>query len=155
MSLIIALGTNIGDSRSNLTTAIKLLSNAFNSPVASSSIYTSSAVGVTDQPDFFNMVIEFKRPKLGVEEILQICLNIELEMGRVRIKRWGPRLIDIDVLYFGLEKYKSDHLELPHPRIMERSFVVKPLQELPYYQTLNQHFVFPTQFEIDATITDK
>ncbi|OIQ18287.1 MAG: 2-amino-4-hydroxy-6-hydroxymethyldihydropteridine diphosphokinase [Bacteriovorax sp. MedPE-SWde] len=155
MSLIIALGSNIGDSRSNLTNAIKLLSNAFNSPVASSSVYTSSAVGVTDQPDFFNMVIEFKRPELDVEEILQICLKIELEMGRIRLKRWGPRLIDIDVLYYGLETYRSESLEIPHPRIMERSFVVKPLQELPYYKVLSQHFEFPTQFEIDATITDK
>jgi len=150
MSLVIALGSNIGDKEDNLKTAILKLITEFAEPIQLSHIYTSAPVGGIEQPDFYNMVIEFNTPKLDPIDILNKCLQIEEKMGRKRIIRWGPRIIDIDILFIDDLVYQSKSLEIPHPRIQERSFVMRPLSELPYYASRKNKFDVIDHFEIEA-----
>lgn len=136
MSLIIALGSNLGDRLHYLKQARWILSSHFEL-VASSQIYESKAVDLTDQPNFLNQVIEFKRPSnIPAEEILKTLLLIENFIGRVRSIPKGPRCIDIDLIFIGTEKINTPLLTVPHPRWSERSFVVRPLSELPFYRDL-------------------
>lgn len=155
MSLVIALGSNLGDKKENLIKAINLLSEIFDPPIAISSIYSSAPVGGISQPDFLNMAVEFNIPELSPLETLSKCLAIEEQMGRKRIQKWGPRNIDIDILYFSNTKVDLPDLTIPHPFISERSFVVRPLMELPYYTQQKASFDFPNEFEIDAYVYDK
>ena len=152
MSLIIALGSNIGEKVANLNRAIELLEKYFGPAVKVSSIYSSAPVGGVEQPDFLNMVIEFKEPGYSPDEMLKKCLATEEAMGRKRIIKWGPRIIDIDILYIGDKKINKNELQVPHPRILERSFVVRPLKELPFYTTLCDKYDFPDEFEVEAYI---
>jgi len=150
MALIIATGSNIGDSLSFLDKAKFELENFFKLK-AESRIYTSQAVDYTDQPDFFNQVLEFEEPDLSPEEIMQTLLDIETKLGRRRDIPRGPRTIDIDILFIALKKINLKNVEVPHPRLFERSFVVLPLKELPYFETLSQNFSFPDSFDVGAT----
>ncbi len=142
MSLIIATGSNIGDSLQNLNRAKHELSKHFKL-IATSRVYSSPAIDYLDQPDFFNQVLEFEMP-LSIEtfSILKICQQIELDLGRKRKIAKGPRTIDIDILFLHTLKISTPSLEVPHPRLFERSFVVLPLKELPYFKTLEQLFLF-------------
>ena len=151
-SLIIATGTNLGDRIENLNLALCHIKKKFQL-IASSRIYKSEAVDYTDQPDFFNQVHEFEiLPELTPTETLKVLLSIEKNMGRVRNISRGPRVIDIDILFYGEEISNSEFLALPHPRWKQRSFVVKPLQQLPFFQTLKNHFIIPTTFNNTAKI---
>ena len=133
MSLIIATGTNLGDKLNNLHKALHFLQKHF-ILIKKSQIYCSEAVDYLDQPDFFNQVLEFEIPsQLSPLEILKICSQIEKEMGRKRDIPKGPRVIDIDILFFQLESFHSQNLQIPHPRLFERSFVVRPLIELSFF----------------------
>ncbi|NLB80737.1 MAG: 2-amino-4-hydroxy-6-hydroxymethyldihydropteridine diphosphokinase, partial [Clostridiaceae bacterium] len=96
---------------------------------AVSSIYRTEAVGYTEQPDFLNMVVQGET-KLSPLALLEVCLDIEKELGRVRTIRWGPRAIDLDLLFFGGQKMAAKKLHLPHPRLHERAFVLIPLREI-------------------------
>lgn len=149
MSLIIATGSNIGDSLSHLDAAKRLLSQEF-TLIAASRIYKSAAVDYENQPDFFNQVLEFALPALTPEATLQYLLKVEQTMGRVRETWRGPRTIDIDIIFWGTDNITTEHLTVPHPRWMERSFVVKPLQELPFFQTIQNWFTIPKSFKVDA-----
>jgi 2-amino-4-hydroxy-6-hydroxymethyldihydropteridine diphosphokinase len=82
---------------------------------------------------------------------MQHCLRIEKEMGRERDIPKGPRIIDIDILFWGTEQIDVPGLTIPHPRWAERSFVVYPLQELPYFETLKNHYKIPSEFSNTAT----
>jgi len=150
MSLIIATGTNLNNKLENLHQAKTLLSEKFEF-IAESSIYTSAAIEYLNQPDFYNQVLEFKTPELTPSTILTIILEIEKLMGRVRVIDKGPRIIDIDIIFFGLVEISLPDLIIPHPAWSQRSFVVKPLQQLPFYQTLKKHFIIPTEFNNIAT----
>jgi len=141
MSLILATGTNLGDKIKNLQTAKEKLSQHFEF-IAESRIYESTAVDYTDQPDFFNQVLEFQSTNLTPEEILLTCQNIENEMGRIHLLEKGPRIIDIDVSFIDLQKVATKKITVPHPRLFARSFVINPLKELPYFQILKNHFDF-------------
>jgi len=94
-----------------------------------SSLYETAPVGVTDQPDFLNAVAAV-RTGLGPEETLDALLHIENQMGRVRTQRWGPRVIDLDLLLYGGERVSLPRLTVPHPRLRERAFVLVPLAEI-------------------------
>ncbi len=94
-----------------------------------SSVYESKPVGKTDQGDFLNLVLAVTT-SLPPAELLARCLCIEAELGRVRLERWGPRTIDIDLLCYEGETVDSAELTLPHPRMQERSFVMLPLAEI-------------------------
>ena len=149
MSLIVALGSNIGNKIEHLNQAcehLKLLSPI----IYKSRIYKSAAVDYEDQPDFYNQVIELEIPKIEPKIIMEKLLEIELFMGRVRDMDKGPRVIDLDILFWGLDHINITNLCVPHPRWELRSFVVRPLSELPFFKTLEKCFKMPISFDVDA-----
>ncbi len=126
----IGMGSNLGDRRDYLLRAVEELHRQPDVAVLRcSSIYETAPVGLTEQPDYLNMVIAV-RADLPAVELLQLLLKIERSMGRVRDVRWGPRTIDLDLLLFGRTALQTEELELPHPRIGERAFVLIPLLEI-------------------------
>lgn len=149
MSLILATGSNLGDSLAYLEEAKLRLSHRYHL-IAASRIYRSAAVDYEAQPDFLNQVLEFKLPALTPEECLNDILELERAMGRKREILRGPRTIDIDILFWGKLNINSEQLVIPHPRWMERSFVVRPLQELPFFQTIEKWFTIPGSFTVEA-----
>jgi 2-amino-4-hydroxy-6-hydroxymethyldihydropteridine diphosphokinase len=149
MSLIIGAGTNLGSREQNLKTATEYLKIHFRH-IASSRIYHSSPVDNTNQPDFLNQVHEFVCPDIHPNNVMEILLSIEARMGRTRLEPKGPRIIDLDLLFWDIQTLKTDLVEIPHPRLFQRSFVVYPLRELPYSAVLKKHFKFPEHFEIEA-----
>lgn len=94
-----------------------------------SSLYRTRPVGVLDQPEFLNAVFHL-RCNLQPEDLLDKLLALETELGRVRTLRWGPRLIDLDLLLFGARIISKPDLCVPHPRLCERGFVLAPMAEL-------------------------
>lgn len=128
--VFLGLGSNLGDRYDNLQQAIRLISsNSEINLVNSSSIYETKPFGYLEQPNFLNMVIEIKTT-LNANELLKTLLNIEKNLGRIRGKRWGPRIIDIDILLYGDDIIDSEELKVPHPYISERLFVLIPLNEI-------------------------
>lgn len=99
------------------------------SVVAVSKLYRTPPWGKTDQPDFFN-ACALINTSLAADRLLELCLSTELEMKRVRVERWGPRTIDIDILTYGDLEISSKPLEIPHPRMTERGFVLLPLADI-------------------------
>ena len=97
--------------------------------VKMSSIYRSKAFGVTDQPDFYNAVVSIKTT-LDPLALLDICQQLEQSAGRVRLRHWGERSLDVDVLLYGDENFQDERLTVPHAGLLERNFVVIPLLEL-------------------------
>jgi len=127
--LVLGLGTNVGDKSRNLSIAIRKLEEVFGPVLDVSRVYLTAPWGKTDQDDFLNQVAVFEtniRPSIALDTIMQI----EEEMGRVRFEKWGPRLIDIDILLYGQIVYQSDLLQIPHPYIQDRVFVLDPLAEI-------------------------
>ncbi|WML41909.1 2-amino-4-hydroxy-6-hydroxymethyldihydropteridine diphosphokinase [Neobacillus sp. OS1-2] len=126
----IALGSNIGNRYDNITSAINCLTSHSEIKLANySSVYETDPVGYEDQDLFLNMVIEIMTD-LSALELLEFCLKTELELGRKRELRWGPRTIDLDILTFNQENIETEKLTVPHPRMVERSFVMVPLAEI-------------------------
>ena len=125
----IALGSNLGDKEENLRRAIDLLAQAGVEIVASSSFYATKPYGVTDQPDFLNGVVEVNWTGSAVS-LLHVLLATEKTMGRQRLRHWGERNIDLDLLFFGKEIINTQELVLPHPDLQNRLFVLEPLCEL-------------------------
>jgi 2-amino-4-hydroxy-6-hydroxymethyldihydropteridine diphosphokinase len=150
MSLIIATGSNIGNSLSILEAAKSALANEYGL-IAASRIYTSRAVEYENQPDFFNQVLELRIPALSPGNVMHRLLQIEKDFGRNRDIPKGPRTLDLDIIFWGKLELEEDALIIPHPRWTERSFVVKPLQELPFFQTIEKCFTIPKTFSIDAS----
>ncbi len=126
----IGLGTNLGDRRGALETALQEMHQP---PIICvervSSVYETAPVGVTEQPDFLNAVARL-RTTLLPRELLDVLLHLENKMGRVRTLRWGPRVIDLDLLIYGDAQVSEPGLEVPHPRLRERAFVLGPLAEI-------------------------
>jgi len=126
----LGLGSNIGDRKANLARAVAMLAAHPQIEVVDvSSIHETEPVGYTKQPDFLNAVARVETT-LRPRELLDVILAIEAEMGRERTIRWGPRVIDIDILLFDGEQVDEPGLEIPHPRMMERQFVLDPLAEI-------------------------
>lgn len=148
-ALIIATGSNLGNKSEHLEKAKLELSRHYQLE-AESRIFHSEAVDYEQQPSFYNQVLQFKLPKDSPLEVLSHLLSIEQTLGRVRDIPKGPRTIDIDLLFHGLDHHHSEELELPHPRLWQRSFVVLPLKELPFYKTLEKYFDFNHTFETPA-----
>lgn len=126
--IYLALGSNLGDRPANLSEARKRLSSKV-SILRTSSIYETPPWGVTEQPAFLNQVLETQTDLLPLE-LLAYVKRIEVEMGRVPSIRFGPRLIDIDILLYGDLLLEESNLVIPHPRLIERAFVLVPLCEL-------------------------
>jgi 2-amino-4-hydroxy-6-hydroxymethyldihydropteridine diphosphokinase len=120
----------MGNRYDNLINAIKHLTSYPSIRLVNySSIYETDPVGYEDQDLFLNMVIEIKTA-LPAIELLELCLKIELDLGRKREIRWGPRTIDLDILTFNQENIETEKLIVPHPRMAVRAFVMIPLLEI-------------------------
>jgi 2-amino-4-hydroxy-6-hydroxymethyldihydropteridine diphosphokinase len=124
------LGSNLGDRLVHLRRAYGALDALPGiADLRSSSVYETAPLGMEDQPLFLNLVVS-ATTKLDAESLLAGVLRIEADVGRRRTVRWGPRVIDIDLLLWGDRTCRSERLELPHPRLAERAFVLVPLREL-------------------------
>lgn len=125
----VALGSNLGDREENLRNALAHLSANDVHVVKVSTFIETEPYGVTDQPGFVNAVCQVET-KLEPLELLRLLLSIEQEMGRVRLRRWGERNIDLDLLLYGDACVVSEELTLPHPDMQNRDFVLLPLAEI-------------------------
>jgi len=126
----IGLGSNIGDRAGYLARAIHMLQEHSGIRLeACSAIYETAPVGFTDQPSFLNQVIRIAT-LLTPKSLLEWMLATEQQLGRERHIRWGPRTIDLDLLLYGDLVMETGDLTIPHPRMMERAFVLVPLQEV-------------------------
>ena len=125
----IGMGSNLGDSEKTIESAVAALQEAGVKVLCRSSLIRTAPVGKTDQPDFLNGVIEIEteqRPRA----LLDLLMGVEDRLGRVRVERWGPRTIDLDILLYDDEIIHEPGLKVPHPRMHERSFVLQPLCEI-------------------------
>jgi 2-amino-4-hydroxy-6-hydroxymethyldihydropteridine diphosphokinase len=127
-AVYLALGTNLGDRISNLRHALALLPPAVTLS-ARSPVYETAPWGLSSQPDYLNMVVkgETGLPPLV---LLKFLKQLELEMGRLPSARYGPRLIDMDILFYDDLLLNTPELTLPHPRLQERAFVLVPLNDI-------------------------
>lgn len=125
----IALGTNIGNRESYLHSALQAIQEKDIDIIGFSSIYETDPVGYEDQARFLNMVIKVNT-NLQPMDLLEVSQSIELESGRERKIRWGPRTLDLDILLFNQENIETERLIVPHPRMTERAFVLVPLAEI-------------------------
>ena len=127
----IGLGGNLGDPTLNLKQAVSLLEEHLATELVLSPLYRSEPVGVREQPWFLNQVAYFDdNLQLGPVAILKLLKEIEIHMGRVPTVRFGPRLIDLDLLFYENWVWESANLVIPHPRFAQRSFVILPLMDL-------------------------
>ena len=129
MAIYIALGSNLGNREHNLKEALRRLEQKGIQVVAVSDYITTKPYGVTDQPDFLNAVAEVKTEKTPVE-LLYTLLQTEQEMGRKRLRRWGERNIDLDLLLYDDQIIDLPELKLPHPDMQNRDFVLRPLAQI-------------------------
>jgi 2-amino-4-hydroxy-6-hydroxymethyldihydropteridine diphosphokinase len=124
----LALGSNVGDAAQHIADAVALLSELF-SDLKQASLYQSKAVGYTNQADFINTAVR-GQTDLEPLELLQAIKDIERQLGRIERFHYGPREIDIDIIFYGDTIFKSDELIIPHPHFAERDFVLQPLLDL-------------------------
>lgn len=126
----LGLGSNMGDKKRYLYDAIQLLNHHNQITITTlSSLYETAPWGYVDQDIFMNLVVEIET-SLTPLELLDVCQHIENELGRVREFKWGPRVIDVDVLLYNDEVIESERLIVPHPYMTERDFVMIPLAEI-------------------------
>jgi 2-amino-4-hydroxy-6-hydroxymethyldihydropteridine diphosphokinase len=128
--VFLGMGSNLGERRENLLAALRMLDAMEDIRVLEvSSVYETEPWGVLEQPDFLNLValVSTSRDPRGM---LAACRDVEDELGRVRGERWGPRIIDVDILLFDDLQLEEKDLIIPHPRMLEREFVMVPLLEL-------------------------
>jgi len=125
----IQLGSNLGDREGYLKQSQTMLIDEIGLIIKKSSIYESSPWGVENQGSFLNQVLLLETD-VKPFDLLDIILNIEKEMGRVRIEKWGERIIDIDILFYNDEIIETNNLCIPHPYISKRRFVLSPLDEI-------------------------
>ena len=143
-TVFLSLGSNEGDRIQWLHKAMSLLSETCGIITKQSSIYETSAWGLETQPDFLNMVTQLQTTKMPLE-LLNETHNIESTLGRQRDIKWGPRTLDLDILFYNNEILQLPQLTIPHPYLQERRFTLLPLSEIapnflhPIFQkTINQ-----------------
>lgn len=141
MKAYLGIGTNIGDRLQNLADSISALNLLPLTKVSDcSNVYETDPVGYDNQDDFLNIVVEVET-ELNSDNLLGAALGIEAGLGRVRTIKNGPRIIDIDLLLYENEVKNTNTLVLPHPRMMERDFVLEPLLDLNFDGILNRETV--------------
>ena len=128
-SAYLLTGGNVGDRPANLLTASTQISQVCGPIVKSSSVYETAPWGNNLQPAFLNQVL-FVHTLLSARKLLNAILSIEAKMGRKRFEKYGPRLIDIDLLFFNSDIIRLPHLHIPHPEMIHRRFVMEPLAEI-------------------------
>ena len=127
--IYLLLGSNLGDREKNLLLAIKKINEQTGTVLSVSSVYVTQPWGDSDQPEFLNQVIEIES-EYSARQLLQKLLLIETEIGREKKIHWGPRMIDIDILFYGNTILAEKELAIPHPRIPDRRFALVPLCEI-------------------------
>jgi len=128
-NIYLSLGSNLHDREKNLLLAIKKINERCGTVIGVSSLYQTGPWGMPDQPDFLNQVIELESD-YSPHDLLEKLLVVEKDMGRKPAPRWGPRVIDIDILYFNQEIISEDDLVIPHVGIPHRRFALMPLCEI-------------------------
>jgi 2-amino-4-hydroxy-6-hydroxymethyldihydropteridine diphosphokinase len=128
-AVYIALGSNLGDREKNCLRAIELLKEKGIEILKASKMHETEPWGVKEQPRFINMAAEIKTD-MAPHELLKLLKDIEKKMGRAETIRWGPRVIDIDILLWGDLILKTPELTIPHPLMHGRKFVLEPLSEI-------------------------
>jgi 2-amino-4-hydroxy-6-hydroxymethyldihydropteridine diphosphokinase len=146
---IIALGSNLGDKAGNIDTAIKLLTESGDIRlVARSRNFATEPWGKTDQDWFVNACISVAT-ELPARALLERCQGIERRMGRIHTEKWGPRIIDLDLLMYRDSVVREPDLVLPHPYIKDRAFVLAPLMDIAPDVTLEGRSVSTLYEAID------
>lgn len=125
----IAFGSNIGDRYAAIEEAFRLIEVNHMKIIKKSEVYETEPYGYKDQPSFINGAL-LAETELNCREVLERLLKIEAELGRVRLIRWGPRIIDLDIIFFNDEIYDEEDLKVPHPDMQNRDFVLKPLKDI-------------------------
>ncbi|MFO7818877.1 MAG: 2-amino-4-hydroxy-6-hydroxymethyldihydropteridine diphosphokinase [Halanaerobacter sp.] len=126
----LGLGTNLGEREENLRRAVKLLNASSRLEIIKvSSLYETEPWGYEEQNDFLNLCLTLET-SLSPHQLLEKCQTVEEKLGRKRKERWGPRVIDVDILLYDDLELEDSDLIVPHPRMQERAFVLIPLQEL-------------------------
>lgn len=130
----LGLGSNIGDKKKYLYDALQLLNRHEGIRITRvSSLYETEPWGYKEQDLFMNLVVEIET-SLNPFELLEVCQLIESDLGRIREMKWGPRVIDVDILLYGKENIMTERLIVPHPYMTDRDFVMIPLAEInPQY----------------------
>ncbi|MBE9538987.1 MAG: 2-amino-4-hydroxy-6-hydroxymethyldihydropteridine diphosphokinase [Proteobacteria bacterium] len=129
-SAYIALGSNLDNPASQLRRALRQLNCLHQCQIESlSGAYSSAAIGPGTQPDYLNAVVKLATA-LSAPQLLGATQTIENSQGRIRSQRWGPRTLDLDILLYGGEEIHTQSLQIPHPRMAERNFVLYPLAEI-------------------------
>ncbi|WP_134702182.1 2-amino-4-hydroxy-6-hydroxymethyldihydropteridine diphosphokinase [Ammoniphilus sp. YIM 78166] len=148
----VSLGSNMGDRLDYLSRAIKALRHHSGIQLeAVSSIYETDPVGFTDQPAFLNMAAGGKTD-LSPDQLLEAVMEIEKGLGRKREIHWGPRTIDIDILTYGRVTVEEEKLQVPHPRMAERAFVLIPLAEIASVLPIS---VAPNEYKTPTQLLEK
>jgi dihydroneopterin aldolase / 2-amino-4-hydroxy-6-hydroxymethyldihydropteridine diphosphokinase len=129
MRAVLSLGANLGDREASFREALRLLGEAGAHSVRISRFIETEPVGLVDQPVFLNAVA-LVETDLTPRELLETALDIERRMGRVRLVRWGPRNIDLDILFYENRIIDEDDLKIPHPQFLNRPFFVELLTEI-------------------------
>jgi 2-amino-4-hydroxy-6-hydroxymethyldihydropteridine diphosphokinase len=140
IKVFLLLGSNLGDRTLLLQQAMNCIEAEIAPVVKHSAVYETQSWGKTDSPDYLNQVIWIETD-LSAQIILQKILNIEWKIGRVREEKWGPRLIDIDILFYGDALIDEPELQIPHPELHKRRFTLEPLAEIA------PDFIHPTLFK--------
>jgi 2-amino-4-hydroxy-6-hydroxymethyldihydropteridine diphosphokinase len=129
MNCFVAIGANLGDPLSTINRAIRLISANSNIRfLRISDLYKTEPIGPA-QPDFLNAALKIQTD-LPAEELLRVLLKIERALGRIRRRKWGPRVVDLDLLTYGFKVTRQPQLTLPHPRYHRRRFVLVPLCDI-------------------------
>lgn len=141
----LSLGSNLGDRMESLQFAVNLIDDDARTRVdAVSSVYETDPVGGPEQGPYLNLALRVATRR-SPRALLGLCHQVEAQLGRVRQERWGPRTIDVDILLYGDRVVQTAHLQIPHPRMFERAFVLVPLIEVapglvdPEGERLTQH----------------
>ncbi|MEO8885161.1 MAG: 2-amino-4-hydroxy-6-hydroxymethyldihydropteridine diphosphokinase [Mucilaginibacter sp.] len=129
INVFLLLGSNLGDRNAYLQQAITAIENEVAAIIKKSSVYETQSWGKTNLPDYLNQVI-LLQTDLPAQTVLQKILSIEWAIGRVREEKWGPRIIDIDILFYGDEVIDEPQLQVPHPELHKRRFTLDPLAEI-------------------------
>lgn len=129
INVYLGLGSNMGDRAANLKSAAALISKLIGKIAKQSHVYETAPWGNTEQEAFLNQVIMINTT-LDPRDLLDATNKVEREMGRVKKEKWGPRIIDIDILFYGKRIVRDKGLEIPHPELHKRAFVLVPLMEI-------------------------